>query len=63
MNAKLAISILIGCTGYIAWAVMAWYDPAQRNGFLIFNISMATGTIGLALRDMQPATPPKELPK
>jgi hypothetical protein len=54
---KLAIQILIGLAGYLAWAIMAYLDPAQRADFLHFNIGMAVGTIGLVLRDMQPAAP------
>lgn len=53
MNTKLVIHVGIGIVGYVVWAIMAYADPSQRSGFLTFNISMATGTIGLALRDMQ----------
>lgn len=58
------VKVLIGVTGYGVWALMAWLDPAQRHDFLVFNIGMATGTIGLALRDMHPhpTTPPKDSP-
>ena len=54
-NTKLAIHILIGVIGYAVWAVMAYFDPTLRHDFLVFNIGMATGTIGLALRDMKVA--------
>lgn len=50
---KLAIQILIGLTGYIVWATIAYFDPTQRPDFLKFNIAMAVGTIGLVLRDLQ----------
>ena len=61
MNLKTAIQVLIGVVGYGVWALMAYYDPAQRADFLKFNIAMATGTIMLVLRDMQaPAKPKKE---
>lgn len=62
MNISLLIKIVIGAVGYCVWAAMAFYDPSLRGTFLNFNIMMATGTIGLVLRDMQPAAPqtPKE---
>ncbi len=59
-NPKIIIQLLIGCTGYLVWALIAYYDPAQRSDFLKFNILMATGTIGLVLRDMASPQPPKE---
>lgn len=49
---RIILLCVIGTVGYIAWGVMAWLDPAQRTGFLSLNISMVTGTIGLALRDL-----------
>lgn len=65
MRLKTGLQIAIGITGYGVWAFMAYTDPAQRPDFLRFNIAMAVGTIGLAVRDMQPvshppAPPPKE---
>lgn len=59
-NPKIIIQLLIGCTGYLVWALIAYYDPTQRPDFLKFNILMATGTIGLVLRDMASPQPPKE---
>lgn len=61
MNTKLIFQTVIGATGYIAWAVMAYLDPTLRADFLKFNIAMAVGTIGLVLRDMRASadsTPP-----
>ena len=52
MTLKLIILTIIGSVGYVAWAVCAWFDPSQRSGFLAMNVSMVTGTIGLALRDL-----------
>jgi hypothetical protein len=52
-KAKFALHILIGLVGYGVWALMAYFDAALRHDFLVFNIGMATGTIGLALRDMK----------
>ena len=49
--------VITGLTGYGVWALFAWFDPAQRPDFLRFNIAMAVGTIGLAVRDMQPSQP------
>lgn len=64
MRKHTIVKALIGITGYGVWALMAYLDPAQRHDFLVFNIGMATGTIGLALRDMHttPPTPRKDLP-
>ena len=53
MNLKFLSLIIIGVIGYITWAVMAYFDPTQRHDFLSFNIVMATGTIGVVVRDMQ----------
>jgi hypothetical protein len=55
MNAKLWIQIVIGTVGYGAWACMAYGDRSLLPDFLKFNIAMAIGTIGLALRDMPTA--------
>lgn len=52
---KLILHVLIGFVGYMVWALMAFFDPTLRHDFLVFNIGMATGTIGLALRDMKAA--------
>lgn len=57
MNLKFVIQIVIGMTGYIAWAIMVFLDPTLRPDFLHFNITMALGTIGLVLRDMQSSAP------
>jgi hypothetical protein len=60
-NLKIISQLAIGIIGYGVWAFMAYADPAQRADFLKFNIVMATGTIGLVLRDMQsPTNPTKE---
>lgn len=61
-NTKLAIHILIGVIGYCVWAVMAYFDSTLRHDFLVFNIGMATGTIGLALRDMKVAADAAPVP-
>jgi hypothetical protein len=55
-NPKITAQIAIGVIGYGVWAFMAYVDPAQRADFLKFNIVMATGVIGLVLRDMQSPT-------
>lgn len=66
MSANTRAKVAIGVVGYSVWALMAYLDPGQRHDFLVFNIGMATGTIGLALRDMHPhsapSTPPKDSP-
>jgi len=69
---KLPVLIAMGVVGYIAYGLIAYFvDRSQMGGFLALNISMVTGTIGLALRDMQypnetppsdPAAPPKDAP-
>ena len=56
---KLVMLTIIGATGYIAWAIMAFYDPSQRTAFLSFNMTLATGTIGLVLRDMPSSNQPE----
>lgn len=54
MNLKVATTIVTGAVGYIAYGLIAYFvDRSQLGGFLALNISMATGAIGLALRDMQ----------
>ena len=64
MNLKLAIIIVMGTVGYVAWGLLAYFvDRSQMGGFIALNISMVSGTIGLALRDLQypnepPAAPP-----
>lgn len=60
MKTHTIVKIAIGLTGYGVWAFMAYVDPAQRADFLKFNIIMATGTIGVVLRDMHPAVPPSQ---
>lgn len=52
---KFVLHALIGAVGYGVWALMAYLDVSLRHDFLVFNIGMATGTIGLALRDMKTA--------
>lgn len=68
---KLPVLILMGVVGYSAYGLIAYFvDRSQMGGFLALNISMVTGTIGLALRDMQnpretpptPPAPPKDAP-
>lgn len=54
------IKVAIGLAGYLVWAFMAYFDPTQRADFLKFNIFLATGTIGLVVRDMQ--SPPNTKP-
>lgn len=56
MNKKL-ITFLAGLAGYIAWAIMAYYDPSQRPDFLKFNIALASGAVALAVRDLQSPSP------
>lgn len=60
MNLKLAIIIVMGTVGYVAWGLLAYFvDRSQMGGFIAINISMVSGTIGLALRDLQyPNEPP-----
>lgn len=60
MNLKLAITSIMGVVGYTAYGLIAYFvDRSQMGGFLALNISMVTGTIGLALRDLQyPNEPP-----
>ena len=62
MNIKLAMQIVIGVGSYAVWAFMAWQDPAQRHDFLNFNIALATGTVGLSVRDMLPTAPKPSAP-
>lgn len=62
MNAGLWIRIAVGTVGYSAWACMAFLDRSLLPDFLKFNIAMAAGTIGLALRDMPPAVPAPTFP-
>jgi len=50
---KKTITIAAGLVGYVAWAVIAYYDPSQRPDFLKFNIGLATGAVALAVRDLQ----------
>ena len=56
MNARTWIQIVIGTVGYTAWAGMVSFDHSLLPDFLKFNIAMAVGTIGLALRDLPPPT-------
>lgn len=58
MNTKLIFQTIVGATGYITWAIMAYLDPSQRADFLHFNVGMAVGTIGLVLRDMRASVDP-----
>ena len=53
MNLKFLAMVIVGVIGYSVWAVMAYFDPTQRHDFLSFNIVMATGTIGVVVRDMK----------
>lgn len=53
MPLKIKLQILLGLVSYGVWAGMAFADPSLRADFLHFNVLIATGTIGLALRDMQ----------
>ena len=62
INISMVFKILIGVTGYGVWALMAWKDPTLRPDFLKFNVIMATGTIGLVLRDMQAPAPAGSAP-
>ena len=62
MSARLWIQIVVGTVGYIAWACMSFFDHSLLPDFLKFNIAMAVGTIGLALRDMPPALPVPVIP-
>lgn len=55
---KIIVLFLLGSVGYLVWAVMAYFDPSQRGAFLTYNISLVTGVIGLALRDMRTSSDP-----
>jgi len=57
MNLKTILQIAIGGIGYLAWAIMAYFDSSQRAAFLQFNIGAVLGTVGLVLRDMPPPKP------
>ncbi len=57
MELMTKIKIAIGTIGYIAWAILVYFDPPQRAEFLHFNMAMVTGTIGLVLRDMSNTAP------
>jgi hypothetical protein len=59
---KLILHVLIGFVGYTVWALMAFFDPTLRHDFLVFNVGMATGTIGLALRNMKDAADAPAVP-
>lgn len=59
---KIIVLFLLGGMGYLVWAVMAYFDPAQRGAFLTYNISLVTGVIGLALRDMRTSSDPAPAP-
>ena len=59
---KIIVLFLLGTVGYLVWAVMAYFDPAQRGAFLTYNISIVTGVIGLALRDMRASSDPTPTP-
>lgn len=60
MNLKFAMLIIIGLVGYLVWGFMAYFDETLRHDFLAFNIAMASGTIGIVVRDMKSSsdTPP-----
>lgn len=60
MKTKARILTVIGVAGYVVWALMAYLDPTVRSGFLNFNITMAMGSIGLVLRDMEPGSSAKK---
>ena len=51
-NFNIFTLFLIGAVGDMVWAARAYFDPSLRGAFLTFNVSMATGVIGLALREM-----------
>lgn len=59
MSMKFLALLIIGTIGYCTWAIMAYFDPSQRHDFLSFNIVMATGTIGVVVRDMQSPNSPQ----
>ena len=62
MNIKYTTLIIIGVIGYLVWAAMAILDPSLRHDFLAFNIMMASGTIGVVVRDMKSGDYPKPPP-
>jgi hypothetical protein len=43
----------IGLLGYGVWAVMAYFDPAQRSEFLHITSTAVMTTAAIVLRDMQ----------
>jgi hypothetical protein len=56
---RLLSLVAIGVIGYVAWAVMAWYDPAARPDFLKANAAAVMGVLALALHTAGgPPTPP-----
>ncbi len=59
------LKIVIGVTTYCMWGALAFFVKdmsPQLHEFMQFNIVIATGLIGLALRDLQSPQPPKETP-
>lgn len=54
---KTVALVVIGAVSYSVWAYMAYYDASLRADFLNANKLMVAGTIGLVLRDLQPAIP------
>jgi len=62
MSFKSIAIVAMGTVGYVAYGLISYFvDRSQMGGFLALNISMVTGTIGLALRDMNypnEVTPP-----
>ena len=62
MNFKIALFIVMATAGYAAYGLIAFFvDRSQMGGFLALNISMVTGTISVALRDMKfPNDPPAD---
>lgn len=55
MNAKLWFLAAIGLSAYAIWGAIAFFiDRTQLAEFQHFTMGIATGVVGLVLRDMQP---------
>lgn len=63
MQLKTAVKLVIGTVSYSVWGGVAMFVPTispALHDFLQFNIVVATGLIGLALRDLPTTSPEKQ---